>query len=360
MSSGPRIVIVLPRNMAFGPARATSIDLCVHDFVAASRHRQTTTVVCDRMEQPFADVAVRMVERGAGGQGLHAVRLALAVRALRPDLVVCQQHQPTAAVLTRLVSVPVVLHTHNDQKPARHALGGWQRRGQYRRLAGMVFVSQASCARFETVWGPLGRRRAVVHNGLDMAAWRPAPERAPMVLLAARAAPEKGVLPAVEALAAVLPRHPGWRARLILNETRRHPGYMAAIRAVTAGQPERFEVLTDQPFTVVKASNEAAAVALVPSQWHEPFGRTALEALAGGACLISSGMGGLAEIGEGVSVPIDPHEPGSITAALEHVLADASFRSDLARRGRLRAKTLFDIGTVSARLDAVYDAVLGG
>ena len=53
-----------------------------------------------------------------------------------------------------------------------------------------------------------------------------------------------------------------------------------------------------QPWSFVKAKCEQAAIALVPSKWDEPFGRTALEAHAGGCAVVSSGTGGLAEISE--------------------------------------------------------------
>ena len=40
-SSSHPLALVLPRGTSFGPVRATSIDLCIHDVVLNSRYAQT-------------------------------------------------------------------------------------------------------------------------------------------------------------------------------------------------------------------------------------------------------------------------------------------------------------------------------
>src|SRR5690606_30964677 len=50
----PRIAVVMPRGMSFGPERASSIDLCAHDFITHSRYRASTTVHADEVARPYA------------------------------------------------------------------------------------------------------------------------------------------------------------------------------------------------------------------------------------------------------------------------------------------------------------------
>ncbi len=65
----------------------------------------------------------------------------------------------------------------------------------------------------------------------------------------------------------------------------------------------------------MKALNERAAIAMIPSKWREPFGRTCLEAHAGGAAVISSGSGGLREIsGDAALYATDAEVDGLIDA----------------------------------------------
>src|SRR3990172_2840269 len=45
---------VMPREMYFGPSRATSIDLCVRDLVTASRFSKSTKIFVERVDCSFA------------------------------------------------------------------------------------------------------------------------------------------------------------------------------------------------------------------------------------------------------------------------------------------------------------------
>ena len=353
-----KIAIVMPRYTSFGPARATSIDLCVRDFVAHSRHRAQTRIICDPVEVPFAGFNLEPAPAaGPGGHLLKAWRAAAQIRRSPVDLVVVQQHLPTAFVIARRLKTPVLFHSHNYQKrsanPARRALRAWR----YKSLDGMMLVSQSCVDRFERDWPGVALQRAVVHNGLDMQSWTPAPVRRNQIFIAGRAAPEKGILEAMRAVAEVLPGAPGWTAQFMLSEGARHKDYFGQIAAIAARFPGRIDILENQPHSAVKAAYETAAIALVLSRWNEPFGRTALEAQAGGAALISSGSGGLREISGATALMVDPDNHAAVVDALSSLTSDDDLRHRLGREGRDRVAALFDIHVVSSWLDDIYESI---
>jgi glycosyltransferase involved in cell wall biosynthesis len=77
----------------------------------------------------------------------------------------------------------------------------------------------------------------------------------------------------------------------------------------------------------IAAAMRRATVVVVPSTYPEPLGLVALEAMAGGAIVVASGVGGLAEsITEGMSgFLVEPGDPAALAAAIErafHVAAD--------------------------------------
>jgi len=170
-------------------------------------------------------------------------------------------------------------------------------------------------------------------------------------LLVARCLPEKGVLEAVQAMAKVLPEFPGWRGHVILSSIDEKPKYAARVFDVLNNSPNVFRVETNRPFGEVKAANERVAVAVVPSKWVEPLGRTALEAHAGGAALISSGTGGLTEISGETALMLPEVSPKAIETALSHLLMDEVQRARLARAGATRVREFFDIRTHALRFD---------
>ena len=104
--------------------------------------------------------------------------------------------------------------------------------------------------------------------------------------------------------------------------------------------------------------NERAAISLIPSKWREPFGRTCLEALAGGAAVVTSGTGGLREIGGDAALYVPDAEPARLAEALGALMSDASLRERLSHEGRTRTEALFDLPRVARRLDDACAAIL--
>ncbi len=233
------IAVVMPRNMRFSPHGATSIDLFVREITHASRYSAKITVFAERIDNPFPEARVRFWEPNA----TMAARVKL-IAAAEPRAVVVQQHLPTAvAVARKLKGTPVVLVRHNLVKPARGPLSRWWRHRQFRRLAGLAFVSECCVSAFRSNWPDVTLPVFITPNGVDTVAWRPASEKRPRIVFTGRLAPEKGVLEAVRALGSVLPRYPGWDAVLCFATAPRTDGYDRAVRAAIAAIDGRIEVL---------------------------------------------------------------------------------------------------------------------
>jgi glycosyltransferase involved in cell wall biosynthesis len=271
-------------------------------------------------------------------------------------VVVVQQHLPSAAALRARIGEPIILQKHNFLRQSRDAawLRGashWRRAHQMNALAGLTFVSHAVLGQFEQDWPDVTIPRRVVPNGFDARAWRPERARSKMVLAVGRVTPEKGLLEAARAVAAVLPRHPDWTTTFVVSEPHRFADYFAAIVAALAPLGPQARLLVGRPFDEIKALNEQAAIAIAPSVWREPFGRTCLEAHAGGAAVVSSGTGGLREISGEAALFLAAVEPARIAEAVEALIVDDPLRERLAADGRARVERLFDVRRVSAELD---------
>ncbi len=350
-----RIAIVLPRNMRYAADGATSIDLCTRDFVLHSRFRAGITVIGETLKWPFTDVpyvGIEGIRKAFGPLSFTPVRAA--IERADPDVILVQQYPPAAArIQAGFPRIPVVVQ--------RHALapGGWigrrlWRDRHYRNLAGVIFVSEAARANYS------GRpRSAVVHNGIDTRTFVPAAQKEPIVLFAGRAVPEKGVEPFAQAAAAALKERPGWRAVLALGGGRAAGATVDRVRSHLAPLGERAEILTDLPHGEVMDLFARAAVAVVPSVWAEPFGRTALEAMTCGAAVISSGRGGLPEVTGDAALTVPDVEPETIAAAIGRLTDDAGERERLQAAGRRRAVSFFDIRIVTAGFDDLL-AEIGG
>jgi glycogen(starch) synthase len=101
-------------------------------------------------------------------------------------------------------------------------------------------------------------------------------------------------------------------------------------------------------------------VVVVPSRF-EPFGIIALEAMAAGAPLVVSRVGGLAEIVEDSvdGIEVEPNNPSAIAAATVRILSDRELAARLATRGEEKAKTYSWENTAKRTLGVYQDAIRG-
>ena len=191
----------------------------------------------------------------------------------------------------------------------------------------------------------------MLENFIDVDARPDGVARGDVILFAGRVVADKGADAFVAACALALPELPGWRAEMIgadrFGADSPETTWLAALRprAAAAGVAMRGY----QPHGAVLRAMAGAAMVVVPSRWAEPFGMTALEAMAAGAALIASDRGGLREVIGDAAVVIDPEDEAAIAAAMVALARDPARRAGLAALGLARARR-FDIGVARARL----------
>ncbi len=359
MARQPKIAYVLLRNAYFGPRLASSVELCVRDLARYSRHAASTLVVCPRIDAPFDDVEVVPVpEVMAGGNVAKALAVGRLLKRRGANLAIVENHLPAAALIAAASGVPTILHSHAYEKAPSGGIKRAERALELGRLAGLAFVSEDCAARFRANFPKTRLPMRAVPNGLDMTAWSAEVPKEQTILSVGRALDDKGHIEAMQALVRVLPSRPGWTARFILSLTDREPQTVARLEAMAKPLAGRIRIDRSLPYAEVRAAWEKAAIGLVLTKTPEPFGRTALEALATGTALVSSGLGGLAEVTGPEAEIASPADADAVAQALARLMDSPARRAELARAGRARAERLYDIRVVAARMDDFVDEVL--
>lgn len=103
------------------------------------------------------------------------------------------------------------------------------------------------------------------------------------------------------------------------------------------GLGERCIMLGFVSDTALAQLYERCAVFCYPSL-GEGFGLPVLEAMAGGAAVLTSNLSSLPEVGGDAVEYADPHDVASISTGLRRLLCDAPRREELAQRARQRAR----------------------
>ena len=359
MVGAPKIAYVLLRNAHFGPRLASSVELCVRDLVLYSRYASTTLVACPPVDEPFEGVDIATIpDASIGGNLGKALGVARLLRRRGFDLAVVENHLPAAALIAAASGARVVLQSHAYETAPRGAATA-SARLKVAPLAGFVFVSEDVLRRFRTNFPFARAPMRAVPNGLDMRAWSATEPKDQSILCVGRGLADKGHIEAMGAVVSALETRPGWRARFILSAADREPETVRALRSAADASGGRVRIDSNLPHAEVKAAWEKAAIGLALTKTPEPFGRTALEALAAGAALITSGLGGLAEVCGPCALTVDSTDAGNLGAALQGLMDAPDQRADLARAGRKRVEALFDIRMVARQMDDFLDHCLG-
>jgi L-malate glycosyltransferase len=230
---------------------------------------------------------------------------------------------------------------------------------QERAAAALILSTQgaASALREPERCGP---RMFVLPYGVDTQRFAPAPEGSPSdslsVLFLANLYPRKGIytlLEAFEAVAAAIPR-----CRLdIAGDGPEADGVRRKIAAMQSRARIRMigAVSRDQVAEVMRS----CAVFCVPSH-GEPFGLTALEAMACGKPVVATDAGGLAYLVDaprgGRKVPVG--DADALATALIEILREPGLAESMGRHNRCFAVEHYDWEGVIDRLEKVYGGVL--
>ncbi|MEN5053048.1 glycosyltransferase family 4 protein [Brevundimonas naejangsanensis] len=320
-----RTAVVMPVGARFDLHQPNSMETVARTLAQADSGE--VRIFCCEGAQSHGDLPVQTLP---AANRLKALRQALAV--YRPDVIEFhQQTQQAVALAPHFPDAAITLYRHNAVKPPRHVIDRWRYERRYDRMDGLIFVSEAARRDFLKDFARLEAKAFAVPNPIDVELWRgPTDQREPVIAFAGRAMPEKGVDLICAALPAVLERHPGWRAVLMLNDWDKHAAWAAPHIAPLERFGERVRVLKSAPLAQVRAEMQHAAIALTPSIWAEPLGLTALEAHAAGAALISSGRGGLREASGPHAVYVDDLTPSGLNRAIDDLIADPARRLSLA------------------------------
>jgi alpha-maltose-1-phosphate synthase len=277
---------------------------------------------------------------------------------------------------TLLYGVPHVVTTHSleplrpwkaEQLGGGYALSSWCERTAVEAAAAVVAVSDGMRADVLAAYPAVPPERVrVIRNGIDTHQYQPDPgtdvlERygvaldRPYVIFIGRVTRQKG-LPVLLRAAAHL--DPG--AQLVLCAGQADtPELEAEVDGLVASLTARrqgvhlISGMLAKPEVIQLLSH--ARVFCCPSV-YEPLGIVNLEAMACGAAVVASRVGGIPEVvadGEtGLLVP--PSDPSALANALNELLADPTRAAQMGEAGRKRAVAEFGWPQIAAQTVALY------
>ena len=205
------------------------------------------------------------------------------------------------------------------------------------------------------------RRLSVIYNGVEVPERLPSAAERSSARLAlgldpalfhvgyvGRVSPEKGITFLLDAMAEI-----GNGCSLVVaGDGAEMDAMKQRIDEHGLGGSVRFLGYVSKPAAVF----EAVDVLVVPSLWNEAFGRVVVEAMARGAVVVATSVGGMQEIfvhrQEGLQVP--RANSSAIAASIRELMADKKLREGLSAAGFECARQKFSIARVCEQYGALY------
>jgi alpha-maltose-1-phosphate synthase len=280
-----------------------------------------------------------------------------------------------------LYGVPHVVTMHSleplrpwkaEQLGGGYALSSWCERTAVQGAAAVVAVSDGMRADVLAAYPEVAPERVrVIRNGIDTREYAPDPDTdvlakygvdpgRPYIIFVGRVTRQKG-LPVLLRAAAGLDPH----AQLVLCAGQADTPELAAevdglVSGLTATRPGVRLISGMLAKREIIQLLSHARVFACPSV-YEPLGIVNLEAMACGAAVVASRVGGIPEVvadGEtGLLVP--PDDPDALADALNVLLRDPDRAAAMGERGRVRAAAEFDWAAIAAQTVALYRELAG-
>lgn len=324
------IATILPPSEHFTTAASGAIALFVRDTTLDSAFAKNITVYGNATDKArrFSNIkyqGVRPTLRLLFGRNKgYAHSLAHHFKKHPPGLIEVHNRVNIFNILSqKLQNIPISLYFHNDPLTIKGAMTPKERWKILERADAIYCCSDYVRRRFLT--GLEAARSDHVHVVYEYTNIPKRIEKEKLILYVGRLIEEKGVLELAKAAQILLPHFPDWR---IVFAGASRPGgkndtpYGRAVGKALKDLGQQAIFLGHQPHNKIMNLFARSAIAVVPSTWAEPMGRTAVEGIAAGCALVTSGHGGLAEIAGQAGLLVSPVTPEGLALGLQGLLED--------------------------------------
>lgn len=331
---------VLPPKEGFSPNCVGAVGLLVH------RLAQPEDLIVGKVlnNLPFTGAHYLEVSKTWSSVFMknksYAYGVACLVKKYTPCLIEIHNRPDIALYIAqKFPQIPVSLTLHNNPLSMR-GLKTKTERQKIIKILHIIAVSQWVKDRFlsDDIVGNV----KVLSNHIDLTEvpeYVPIHQREKTILFVGRVVADKGADIFVSICQQLLKEDPTWKIEMIGADrfdpnSPQTPFIQKLCQKITY---EQIKMIGYLPYNLVLQKMSQASVVIMPSRWEEPFGMTALEAMACGTPLLVSAVGALPQVvGEGALL-MDPKKPEEAFSLLSLLLRNYQLQKELSEKGRKQA-----------------------
>jgi len=290
MNNPIKIITILPYKENYTKTKAQAAAIWVHDFLKYSRFKKDTIIIGNTNSKNFLSKNYLNIKIDNLSSKLSSSTIRYCDQIIKKmknfsfDIIEIHNRPLVFKYISKRLNKKFILYFHNDPLSMKGSISKTERLDLLNKVDKIIFVSKWVQKRFFTgLDQKLLNKTEVVYPSINQV--KKLPKKNKWISFVGKLNSSKGYDIYKDAITRILNEFKDWNALSIGDESRNRP-YIDHKRHKEVGFKTHKETLN-----LLSLSQ----IAVVPSRWEEPFGRTALESGSRGCATIISSRGGLPE-----------------------------------------------------------------
>tara|TARA_B100000965_G_scaffold359275_1_gene339202 strand:+ start:322 stop:2424 length:2103 start_codon:yes stop_codon:yes gene_type:complete len=325
-----KIATILPYKENYTYTNAGAAALWVRDFFKYSKYKKNnyifgSTLTKDYLTKNYINVNLKNNSKFSSATIQYCNSLIKKIKN-KYDIVEIHNRPLVFIYLKKQIDSKFIIHFHNDPLSMKGSKTVKERLFLLKNANKIIFISKWVQKRFfEGIDQKLIIDTDVIYHSIDKE--KRLSKKNNNIVFVGKLNPSKGYDIYRDAVIKILNEFKNWKAYSIGDEKRNKP---------IINHDRHFELGYLKQADVLKFLKKSE-IAVVPSRWEEPFGRTSLEASSRGCATIISGRGGLSETTDHC-VTLNKLTPDELYKEIKKLILNKSVRKKLQIEGLKNVK----------------------
>ncbi len=327
-----KIATILPYKENYSISNAAAASLWVSDFFKFSKLKKNnyifgSTSFKDYLGPNYININLKKVNsKLSSTTKIYCDKLIKKISGKNYNIIEIHNRPLVFNILKKKINSKFILYFHNDPLSMKGSKSVDERIKLFNQVEKIIFVSEWVQKRFfQDLDHKLINQTDVVYPSIGKS--QKLYNKKKKIVFVGKLNPSKGYDIYRDAIVKILDEFNDWKAYSIGDESRDKP---------IINHPNHFELGYLSHKKVLKFLSRTE-IAVVPSRWEEPFGRTALEASSRGCATIISNRGGLPETSDHCIV-LNKLDPNNLYNVIKKLIQNKPIRKKYQKKGFLNVK----------------------
>jgi len=285
-----KIASILPYKENYTYKGAGAVALWISEFMRDSIYKKNTFVIGSTVNKKFLTQNYINININSINSKLNSTtkeysnKIIKKIEFLNFDIIELHNRPIMVKEFFQKINSKIILYFHNDPTTMKGAKSVEERIYLLKNVDKIIFISKWVKKRFFKSLPLLSDNKTeIIYHSIDPI--KKNNKKNKQIIFVGKLNESKGYDLYCKSMFKILNNHKNWKA-FSIGEEKRFQNFPTHKRHINLGQIPHNKVLDYL---------SKSEIAIIPSRWEEPFGRTALEASSRGCATIISNRGGLAE-----------------------------------------------------------------